>query len=105
MKLINFDKYVKLGRIVTEFSRFQQPFNLAILPDVQNWLTNVLAEKGSSSIDALYRKSREYSFLPLRKRFHPLSDHVPSVMLEPRQGTESISNSILDRPAWLGGRI
>lgn len=59
LQLINFDRYVKLSRIVNEFSRYQQPFNLAILQDVQNWLTAVLAEKGSGSVDALYRKSRE----------------------------------------------
>jgi son of sevenless-like protein len=58
-KLINFDRQVKLAKVVTEFTRYQQPYNLAILQDVQNWLTNVLAEKGSGSLDALYRRSRK----------------------------------------------
>jgi len=59
LKLINFDRQVKLAKIVTGFTRYQQTFNLAILQDVQNWLTSVLAEKGSGSVDALYRKSRK----------------------------------------------
>ena len=70
LKLINFDRQVKLAKIVTEFTRYQQPFNLAILQDVQNWLTSVLAEKGSGSVDALYRKSREFANGPKLGQLH-----------------------------------
>lgn len=60
VKLINFDKYIKLGRIASEFERFQTPYNFAVVADVQTWLERVLAEKGSGSVDALYRKSRRF---------------------------------------------
>ena len=76
LSLVNFDKYAKLGKIAVEFKRYQevrtltpivmehianprQPFNFHALEPVQAYLKRVLAERGSSSIDALYRKSRE----------------------------------------------
>lgn len=59
VKLINYDKYIKLARIASDFERYQTPYNLAAVSDVQAWLERVLAEKGSGSVDALYRKSRK----------------------------------------------
>lgn len=77
LSLINQDKYAKLGRIAMDFCRYQevrprlvatqlefrsniaQPFNFHELEPVQNFLRRVLAERGSGSLDALYRKSRE----------------------------------------------
>lgn len=41
---------------------FAQPYNLVLVNDMQLWLSNVLTEKGSTSIDALYRRSRECPF-------------------------------------------
>jgi len=76
IKLINFDRQVKLAKIVTDFARYQQPFNLAILQDVQNWLTGVLAEKGSASIDALYRKSREWMETHRMQYEPPVADTI-----------------------------
>ena len=57
--LINWDKYVKLGRIAADFERFLQPFIFHELDAVQSFLAKALAERGSGSLDALYRKSRE----------------------------------------------
>ncbi|ORY33701.1 ras guanine nucleotide exchange factor domain-containing protein [Naematelia encephala] len=68
MQLINFDKYVKLGRIAIEFRRYQQPFNFHELEAVQIFLKRVLAERGSASLDALYRKSREWCFIYQRNK-------------------------------------
>ncbi|KAL7424779.1 Ras guanine nucleotide exchange factor bud5 [Cryptotrichosporon argae] len=81
--LINLDKYAKLGRIAIEFRRYQTPFDLKELEPVQAFLEHALTERGSGSLDALYRKS---------------------LMLEPRQGSEQLS-SALEKPHWLGGRM
>ena len=64
MQLINQDKYNKLGRIGVEFEKYQRPFNLHELEAVQIFLKRTLAERGSSSVDALYRKSCEWLFSP-----------------------------------------
>ncbi|KAI9635192.1 uncharacterized protein MKK02DRAFT_43873 [Dioszegia hungarica] len=83
LMLINVDKYVKLGKIASDFRRYQEPFNFHEIEAVQAYLRRALAERGSGSLDALYRKS---------------------LMLEPRKGTEKI-NSGIDRPGWLGGKV
>ncbi|WWC86359.1 uncharacterized protein L201_001233 [Kwoniella dendrophila CBS 6074] len=81
--LINQDKYNKLGRIAMDFKRYQEPFNFHELEAVQTFLKRVLTERGSGSVDALYRKS---------------------LMLEPRQGAERFSSNV-ERPNWLSGKI
>jgi len=59
LQLINQDKFARLGRIAIDFGRYQQPFNLHELEIVQSFLKRTLEEQGSTSLDALYRKSRE----------------------------------------------
>ncbi|KLT39067.1 ras GEF [Cutaneotrichosporon oleaginosum] len=83
IQLINQDKFVKLGRIAADFKRYQTPFDLKELDVVQRYLTRVLAERGSGSLDALYRKS---------------------LLLEPRQGSERLSSAV-EKPGWLGARL
>ncbi|OCF31123.1 hypothetical protein I316_07255 [Kwoniella heveanensis BCC8398] len=83
INLINQDKYNKLGRIAMDFKRYQEPFNFHEIAAVQNFLRRVLTERGSGSVDALYRKS---------------------LMLEPRQGSERFSSNV-ERPNWLSGKI
>lgn len=80
IQLINQDKFTKLGRIAADFKRYQMPFELKELEVVQAYITRVLAERGSGSLDALYRKS---------------------LLLEPRQGSERLSSAV-ERPGWLG---
>lgn len=83
LQLINQDKYTKLGRIASDFRRYQTPFDLKELDPVQLFLQRVLAERGSGSLDALYRKS---------------------LLLEPRQGSEKLNNAV-ERPGWLGAGL
>jgi son of sevenless-like protein len=56
-QLINLAKYNGLWRIVADVRRFQAPFALAEVPEVQIFLSKVFAEKDSTSIEHLYRKS------------------------------------------------
>lgn len=58
--LINVDKYNKLARIAMDFRRFQAPYNLHEIDAVQGYLVRALAERGSGSVEAMYRKSCEY---------------------------------------------
>lgn len=98
MSLINQDKYTKLGKIAIDFRRYQTPFNFHELEAVQSFLRRVLADRGSTSLDALYRKSRTPSSAAL------VSHADDSVLLEPRTGTEKPNISV-DKPGWLGGRL
>ncbi|EPQ26580.1 uncharacterized protein PFL1_06906 [Pseudozyma flocculosa PF-1] len=60
-KLLNFDKYVKISRIINEMQRFQAPFNLVEVPEIQSYLRTALNDVTSGSgglgADDLYRRS------------------------------------------------
>lgn len=57
-KLLNFNKYHKLARIVQDMQRFQAPYNLKAIPEVQEYL-NVAFEKSKhhGDLQDLYRRS------------------------------------------------
>ncbi len=60
-KLLNFDKYIKISRIVGEVQRFQVPYNLVEVPEMQKFLKGALADvqgaQGGRGADDLYRRS------------------------------------------------
>ncbi|TEB18406.1 cell division control protein 25 [Coprinellus micaceus] len=57
-KLINFNKYHKLARIIQDMQRFQVPYNLKAIPEVQQYL-NVAFERARhhGDLQDLYRRS------------------------------------------------
>lgn len=83
LQLINTDKYAKLGRIASEFKNYQRTFEFREIECVQTFLQRALTERGSGSLDALYRKS---------------------LLLEPRQNSERLNNMV-EKPGWLGARL
>ncbi|TKY86674.1 hypothetical protein EX895_004314 [Sporisorium graminicola] len=60
-KLLNFDKYIKISRIVGEVQRFQVPYNLVEVPEMQKFLKSALDDvqgaQGGRGADDLYRRS------------------------------------------------
>ncbi|KAI0670979.1 ras guanine nucleotide exchange factor domain-containing protein [Trametes maxima] len=57
-KLINFNKYHKLARIVQDMQRFQVPYNLKQIPEVQAYLRDAFEKsKRRGDLQDLYRRS------------------------------------------------
>lgn len=59
-QLINFDKYCKLSRIISELQRFQIPYNFVEVPEIQTYFADVvLADRSKKSLgpEDLYRRS------------------------------------------------
>lgn len=60
-KLINFDRYVKVSRIIGDLQRYQTPYNLIEVPEIQTYLRSALASiqggGGERAADELYRRS------------------------------------------------
>ncbi|CDW94929.1 hypothetical protein [Sporisorium scitamineum] len=60
-KLLNFDKYIKISRIVGEVQRFQVPYHLVEVPEMQKFLKSALDDvqgaQGGRGADDLYRRS------------------------------------------------
>lgn len=60
MTVINFHKHMKTARIVSELQRFQIPYRLAEVPELQTWMQNELVRvrsNGGTALQTLYRQS------------------------------------------------
>lgn len=59
-QLINFDKHVKTARIISELQRFQIPYRIAEVPELQKWIDAQLERVHNSKtadVQHLYRRS------------------------------------------------
>ena len=63
VSVINFDKHVKTARIISELQRFQVPYHLQEVPELQAWMQDQFIRvrssggSGSSPVNKLYRRS------------------------------------------------
>jgi hypothetical protein len=60
MAVINFDKHMKTARIISELQRFQIPYRLTEVPELQTWMQNELVRvrsHGESPAQTFYRRS------------------------------------------------
>lgn len=60
MAVINFDKHMKTARIISELQRFQIPYRLTEVPELQTWMQNELVRvrsNGETTAQTFYRRS------------------------------------------------
>ncbi|KAL9621942.1 MAG: hypothetical protein Q9160_003604 [Pyrenula sp. 1 TL-2023] len=60
IEVINFDKHMKTAKIISELQRFQVPYRLAEVPELQTWIQDQLVRVrsgGDKTHQAHYRKS------------------------------------------------
>ncbi|XHG00579.1 hypothetical protein AWENTII_004013 [Aspergillus wentii] len=60
MAVINFDKHMKTAKIISELQRFQIPYRLSEVPELQAWMQNELVRvrsNGEKSLQTFYRRS------------------------------------------------
>ncbi|GFF42394.1 Ras guanine-nucleotide exchange protein, putative [Aspergillus udagawae] len=60
MTVINFDKHMKTAKIISELQRFQIPYRLTEVPELQTWMQNELVRvrsNGEKSLQTFYRRS------------------------------------------------
>lgn len=60
LQVINFDKHVKTAKIISDLQRFQVPYRLAEIPELQTWLQDQLIRvrsTGDKSFQHFYRRS------------------------------------------------
>ena len=59
--VVNFDKHTRTAKIIGELQRFQIPYRLTELPDMQDWMTSQIKRVGDNDEDnvqvSYYRKS------------------------------------------------
>jgi hypothetical protein len=60
MTVINFDKHMKTAKIISELQRFQIPYRLTEVPELQTWMQDQLIRvrsSGEKSFQNYYRRS------------------------------------------------
>ncbi|OOQ86291.1 putative Ras guanine-nucleotide exchange protein [Penicillium brasilianum] len=60
MAVINFDKHMKTAKIISELQRFQIPYRLTEVPELQTWMQNELVRvrsNGETTLQTFYRRS------------------------------------------------
>ena len=60
LRLINFDKHMKTAKIISELQRFQIPYRLTEVPELQTWMQDQLVRvrsAGEKSFQNYYRRS------------------------------------------------
>ncbi|KAJ5673988.1 hypothetical protein N7462_009427 [Penicillium macrosclerotiorum] len=60
MAVINFDKHMKTAKIISELQRFQIPYRLTEVPELQTWMQNELVRvrsNGETTAQTFYRRS------------------------------------------------
>ncbi|KAL9050006.1 MAG: hypothetical protein Q9162_006888 [Coniocarpon cinnabarinum] len=57
--VINFDKYVRITRLISDLQRFQVPYNLQPVPEMQDWMGAQisLVRANGGSVEEYYRRS------------------------------------------------
>ena len=81
MTVINFDKHMKTARIISELQRFQIPYRLAEVPELQAWLQNELVRvrsNGEKSLQTFYRRSLVLEPREVPQRHNPHSEPTPT---------------------------
>ncbi|KAJ3318923.1 hypothetical protein HDU76_000687 [Blyttiomyces sp. JEL0837] len=57
--LINIDKYIKTYKIINEIQKFQMPFGLNEVPELNRWIIDSILTVGSTNQEVLYKISCE----------------------------------------------
>ena len=87
--VINFDKHMKTARIISELQRFQIPYRLTEVPELQTWIQDQLVRvrsAGQSNVQLYYRRS-----LLLEPREQPLRPAMPETQDSNILGKDVIS--------------
>lgn len=96
--VINFDKHMKTAKIISELQRFQIPYRLAEVPELQTWMQDQLVRvrsSGQSNLQLYYRRS-----LMLEPREQALRPATAETQDSNFSGKEAIVKDKFDLFGW-----
>ena len=93
--VINFDKHTRTAKIIGELQRFQIPYRLAEVPELQEWLqAQIVRVKSSSDHENVQQYYRKSLLLEPRETLQPRASPVDS------QGSGSAQKDKFDLFSW-----
>lgn len=96
--VINFDKHMKTAKIISELQRFQIPYRLTEVPELQTWIQDQLVRvrsSGQSNLQLYYRRS-----LLLEPREQPLRPAMAETPDPSFPGKDTILKDKFDLFSW-----
>jgi hypothetical protein len=96
LTVVNFDKHTRTAKIIGELQRFQIPYRLTEVPDLQDWLSaqiNRVRDGDQSNVQVIYYRK---SLL-----LEPREAAVPRTPTEPTPPTSNIGHSRGDLFGWM----
>ena len=100
-QLINFDKHIKTARIISELQRFQIPYKISEIPEMQSWIDFEIARihnSKASDVQHLYRRSLLLEPRENQMQRHPVeTQSAPPPSMPPREPSGK-----LDLFSWAG---
>ncbi|CAK7265095.1 Ras guanine nucleotide exchange factor bud5 [Sporothrix epigloea] len=108
LTVVNFDKHTRMAKIIGELQRFQIPYRLTEVPDIQDWIANQITRvreletPGNNMQVSYYRKSL---LLEPRENQTPKSpvDAIAAVVAPAASSVKETSSSRTDLFAWMRG--
>lgn len=91
--VINFDRYVKTAKTIGQLQRFQVPYRLAAVPELQEWMEGQITrirESEAANVQSFYRRSlqlepRESQGPPTRSHWYSTqSSNNPQLQVQPQ---------------------
>jgi hypothetical protein len=77
MPVINFDKHTRTAKIIGELQRFQIPYRLAEVPELQEWIqAQIVRVKSSSEHENVQQYYRKSLLLEPRENLHPRASPI-----------------------------
>ena len=98
ISVINFDKHMKTAKIISELQRFQIPYRLTEVPELQTWMQDQLIRVRSSdqsNVQQYYRRS-----LLLEPREQPLRPPMPDSQDSNLSGKDANVKEKFDLFGW-----
>jgi hypothetical protein len=96
MSVINFDKHARTAKIIGELQRFQIPYRLTEVPELQEWIqAQIVRVKSSSEHENVQQYYRKSLLLEPRENLHPRVSPI-----EGHNGLNSATKEKFDIFAW-----
>lgn len=100
-QLINFDKHVKTARIISELQRFQIPYRIAEIPEMQTWIDFEISRiHNSKAADVQHLYRRSLLLEPRENQLHKPATESPSLPPPPPSALPREPSGKLDLFSW-----
>lgn len=100
MSVINFDKHTRTAKIIGELQRFQIPYRLTEIPELQEWIqAQIVRVKSTSEIENVQQYYRKSLLLEPREITHPKPSPIDA-----QNGWNTAQKDKFDIFAWTHSR-